>query len=66
MLKLQLATKKKTIADEAGAILQAKLRQLAPSTKDFLNHCNLVVRFLTFQHCVKVLLIKTALFVMLD
>jgi prefoldin alpha subunit len=32
MLKLQLATKKKTVADEAGAILQAKLRQLAPTT----------------------------------
>ncbi|KAF9682015.1 hypothetical protein SADUNF_Sadunf05G0063400 [Salix dunnii] len=27
---IELATKKKTVADEAGAILQAKLRQLAP------------------------------------
>ncbi|KAJ6996772.1 protein PHYTOCHROME KINASE SUBSTRATE 4-like [Populus alba x Populus x berolinensis] len=30
MLKSQLATKKKTVADEAGAILQAKLRQPMP------------------------------------
>nr|ABK93113.1 unknown [Populus trichocarpa] len=29
---IELATKKKTVADEAGAILQAKLRQLAPTT----------------------------------
>ncbi|KAG6773662.1 hypothetical protein POTOM_020954 [Populus tomentosa] len=29
---IELATKKKTVADEAGAILQAKLRQLAPAT----------------------------------
>ncbi|KAM7463271.1 hypothetical protein LguiA_031392 [Lonicera macranthoides] len=28
---LEVATKKKTIADEAGMILQAKLKQLAPS-----------------------------------
>ncbi|KAJ6678110.1 hypothetical protein OIU85_008676 [Salix viminalis] len=27
---IEVATKKKTVADEAGAILQAKLRQLAP------------------------------------
>ena len=28
---LEVATKKKSIADEAGAILQAKLKQLAPT-----------------------------------
>ncbi|KAJ6288922.1 hypothetical protein OIU76_024826 [Salix suchowensis] len=28
---IEVATKKKTVADEAGAILQAKLRQLAPT-----------------------------------
>ncbi|KAJ6737055.1 hypothetical protein OIU85_019153 [Salix viminalis] len=28
---IELATKKKTVSDEAGAILQAKLRQLAPT-----------------------------------
>ncbi|CAI0444111.1 unnamed protein product [Linum tenue] len=29
---LELASKKKTVADEAGAVLQAKLKQLAPQT----------------------------------
>jgi hypothetical protein len=29
---MQVASKKKSVADEAGAILQAKLKQLAPST----------------------------------
>ncbi|KAJ4838862.1 hypothetical protein Tsubulata_010898 [Turnera subulata] len=29
---IEVATKKKNLADEVGAVLQAKLRQLAPST----------------------------------
>ncbi|CAL1374902.1 unnamed protein product [Linum trigynum] len=29
---LELASKKKTVADEAGAVLQAKVKQLAPQT----------------------------------
>ena len=29
---MQVAAKKKSIADEAAVILQAKLKQLAPST----------------------------------
>ncbi|XP_065868024.1 prefoldin subunit 5 [Euphorbia lathyris] len=29
---IELASKKKTVADEAGAVLQAKLKQLAPAT----------------------------------
>lgn len=29
---MQVAAKKKSIADEAGAILQAKLKQLSPTT----------------------------------
>lgn len=28
---LQVATKKKSVADEVGIVLQAKLRQLAPA-----------------------------------
>lgn len=31
-LKMQVATKKKSIADEAGVILQAKLKQLGAAT----------------------------------
>ncbi|CAM8897078.1 unnamed protein product [Rhodiola kirilowii] len=31
LLRSSVASKKKIVADEAGAVLQAKLKQLAPS-----------------------------------
>ena len=38
---MQVATKKKSIADEAGVILQAKLKQLGAATQGIHNPGNI-------------------------
>lgn len=42
---MQVAAKKKSIADEAAVILQAKLKQLAPSTQGFHDICGTILSY---------------------